>query len=360
VSNVAVARVLVPPTAASPSALRSATVGHRVELVATATGTAPFSYQWFKNGVALPDATQSSLAFEAVQPTDAGNYTAIISNAVGSDTTGPVMLSVVPAGPSSRLSNLSVRTTLAAEQTVIVGLAVADGTREVLVRAVGPALATFGITTALADPRLELFRGQTLLLANDDWPVALENVFAVAGAFGLRTGSKDAAVRQGVDAAVSVQVRGTGAGVVLIEAYDLGQAGASRLVNLSARNRVGSGDNILIAGFTVIGTGTKRLLIRGVGPGLAPFGVGDALADPRLDVFDGSGTRIAENDNWSAVLGADFDAVGAFRLPAGSRDAALLQELSSGAYTVQVRGVNGGTGEAVIEVYEMPGQAGAP
>jgi hypothetical protein len=167
-------------------------------------------------------------------------------------------------------------------------------------------------------------------------------------------GSRDAAFRQPLNGSFSIQVRGAGAGVVLVEAYDAAEASTSRLTNVSARNRVGTGDNILIAGVTLTGTGTKQLLIRAVGPGLAGFGVTGALTDPRVDVFNSAGLRLVENDNWAAAIAPTFANVGAFALPVGSRDAALLTTLPPGSYTVQVRGADDGTGEALVEIYEVP------
>ena len=145
------------------------------------------------------------------------------------------------------------------------------------------------------------------------------------------------------------------AGVVLVEGYDAGSGGAGRLVNLSSRNRVGTGADILIAGFYVAGSGTKRLLVRAVGPGLAQFGVTGALADPRLEIFDREGNSLGENDTWDRALAATFASVAAFSLPLASRDAGLVVTLAAGrGYTAQVSGVNNGTGEALVEIYELP------
>jgi hypothetical protein len=167
--------------------------------------------------------------------------------------------------------------------------------------------------------------------------------------------SLDAALLADVNGARTVQVKGTGAGVVLVELYDTGTTNSPRLINVSARNQVGTGDNILIFGFVINGTDSKRLLIRGVGPTLAAFGVGGTLADPQFDVFrEGSTVAVAHNDNWDPSLASTFTAVGAFALTAGSRDAALVTSLAPGAYTVQVSGVNNGTGEALVEIYEVP------
>ena len=139
-----------------------------------------------------------------------------------------------------------------------------------------------------------------------------------------------------------------------MEAYDAGSGTDLRLVNLSARNRVGTGPDILIAGFVVEGTGSKTVLIRGIGPKLTEFGVGNVLADPLVGIFDASNTRIAENDDWEASLADTFTALGAFDLPVGSKDAALVVTLPAGAsYTVKLRGADGGTGQALVEIYEV-------
>ena len=259
------------------------------------------------------------------------------------------------ASANSRLGNLSVRTSMSAGQTLIVGVVVTGGTRNVLLRAAGPALASFGLSTAMADPRLELYNGTTLVFENDSWPASLADTFTTVGAFPFAAGSRDAAFVQSWQGDRSIWARGTGAGVVLVEAYDTGGASGARLVNVSARNRVGTGDEVLIAGFNVSGTGGKQLLIRAVGPKLASFGVTGVLNDPKLEVYASGGTSpLTENDNWGPSLAAIFSAVGAFPLDANSRDAALLVVLQPGTYSVLVRGADGGTGEGLVEIYEVP------
>ncbi len=264
---------------------------------------------------------------------------------------------IAPAtsGPAAWLSNVSLRTSLAANQSVIVGLAVSGGVKDVLIRAAGPALVPLGVTGAMADPQLELFFGATRVGENNDWPAGLAPAVATVGAFSFISGSRDAALRQTLGGAYTVQVQGPAAGAVLIEAYDAGGGSAARLVNLSSRHRVGTGSETLIAGFYVAGTGPKRLLIRAVGPGLAVFGVTGVLADPQLEIFDAGGVRQAENDNWAAGLAATFAQVAAFPLTSGSRDAAVAVTLSAGSgYTAHVAGAGGGTGEALVEIYELP------
>lgn len=132
-----------------------------------------------------------------------------------------------------------------------------------------------------------------------------------------------------------------------------------RLLNLSSRAQTGTGDDAHIAGFVVSGPKPKSLLIRGVGPALAPQGLATALLDPVLKIFDASGRLVASNDNWSdaanlAELKTATTATGAFAFPAGSKDAALLLNLSPGVYSAHVSAAAGGTGITLIEVYEVP------
>ena len=354
VFNITGAAATAPSISAQPQP-QTARAGGSVTFSATASAAPEPAYQWQRNGVAISGATSATLTLNAVTAAEAGVYRVVVSNSAGSVTSSEAGLTVYAPNPAARLANLSVRTALAAGDTLIVGLSVGGGSRGVLVRAVGPTLGAFGVGGAMTDPRLELYNGQTRVFANDDWPQTLSSVFPTVGAFALGNGSKDAGFLQTVDGTRSIMAQGTGAGVVLVEAYDTGTPSAARLVNVSARNRVGTGDDILIAGFNISGAGgPKPLLIRAVGPGLAALGVPGTLADPKLEIFDGNGAKVVENDSWNASLAAVFSSVGAFALPAGSRDAALVVSLAPGSYTAQLSGVGGLTGDAIIEVYELP------
>lgn len=259
------------------------------------------------------------------------------------------------------LSNISVRSTAGADaQTLIVGFSISGGTKPLLVRGIGPELRRFDVPGVLADPKLELFGAGGLVGTNDSWNPSAAASFDIAGAFPLAAGSADAVIVESLGAGnYTTHVSGNGAtGVALIELYDFESGGEARLTNISARSHVGTGSNILIAGFTVSGAGSRTLLIRAIGPTLnTDFSIEGALADPKLAIRD-SGTTptlIAENDNWdSASTAAAFGRVGAFPLPAGSRDAVLLVNLPPGGYTVQVSGAMGETGVALVEIYEVP------
>ena len=131
----------------------------------------------------------------------------------------------------------------------------------------------------------------------------------------------------------------------------------SVLENLSSRSRAGTGAEILIPGFVVVGSGEKTFLIRAVGPGLERYGVSGFLEDPVMVLVDGLGDEIDTNDDWSdgtdQLLVESITArIGAFALDSGSRDAALVARLAQGKYTVKVSGQDDSVGVALVEVYD--------
>jgi len=272
-----------------------------------------------------------------------------------------------PPSAAGRLVNMSIRTTAGTDDaTLIVGVGLGgantSGNKAVLLRAVGPTLSAFGVGGALADTIMTVFQGTAQVAQNDDWDAAAGATFAGLGAFAFGAGSRDSAIYNNAipSGSYSIQIAGKGGatGIALAEIYDATPstsfaATTPRLVNVSARTRVGTGDNILIAGFVIGGESPVRVLIRAVGPTLSAFGVGDTLADPKLDVFSGSAV-VASNDNWDAATAANFSRVGAFAFTAGSRDAALVATLQPGSYTAQVSGVNNTSGVALVELYELP------
>ena len=262
--------------------------------------------------------------------------------------------------PSARLVNLATRATVGgAAGTPISGFVVAgSGSKPVVIRAVGPALAGFGVAGALADPRLALLAGSATVAENDNWASTDAGAMSAVGAFALPVSSRDAAIVRPLDPAgytAPVTAPGGTSGVALLEVYDAAPTGSSYLVNASTRAFVGTGDNVLIPGFVISGPGSLRVLLRAVGPGLVPFGVTGTLADPTVTLYRGT-TALATNDNWAtgnnaAEISAAAAGFGAFALPAGSRDAALLVTLPAGSYSAVVSGVGGTTGTALVEVY---------
>jgi hypothetical protein len=364
-----VCRASLPVIAAGPEA-RTVKAGDPVALAVSASGTAPLTFQWQRNGVALAGATQSTLTLDRARPSDSGQYSVTIANSAGSITSGAAELSVLPV---TRISNLSILTSLnSATDNFTLGFVVrgahadADGAKPILIRAVGPSLAPLGVQGTLDDPRLELFAGSIQANANDNWGggATLTNTFTSIGAFAFANpGSRDAAVATRVsDTTNSFRISGTGIGIVLAELYDATlsddfEVASPRFANVTVLKQIGNG---LTTGFIIDGVTPLRVLVRAIGPTLASFGVTGVVADPKLDLFhSGSAVAIAVNDNWSAAANAVQVAaaaanVGAFALAADTRDAALLVTLPPGSYTAQVSGVNSTSGTAIVEVYEVP------
>jgi N-acetylneuraminic acid mutarotase len=366
-------RVPPPPTITRQPASQTVPPGTNAVLSVSASGTGALSYRWLRNGQPVAGATGDSLALNASIPAVAGDYTVVVSDANGSTTSWLARIVVATPDPG-RLVNLSVRTISRGKNApVILGFLLSGGSKPLLIRGIGPALAGFGVPGTLPDPVLEVHATvnarDTITANNDQWGMgdvpALRSTFTACGAFGLADAtSNDAALVHTVEGLRSVLVydRADRSGTTLVELYDIGTGNTARLANVSARNFVGTGDNILIAGFSVSGNAPCRLLIRGIGPQLLSYGVTGALADPKLELFMATPERsvqLAGNDNWGDVdmtaARAAFAATGAFNLAdTTSKDAALLLTVPAGVFTAQVSGVDGATGEALVEIYEVP------
>jgi hypothetical protein len=275
---------------------------------------------------------------------------------------------LVFAQSAGNLINLSARLRVPAGGVpAIAGFAVETSSAEpvpVLIRAVGPGLASFNVAGAVANPRLALLNasGQTVA-SNDDWGSAAgaaERAAAV-GAFALAPESRDAALAVALKAgtySVHASDGEAGSGIVLIEIYAAGASG--RFVNLSVRGATGAGADTLTAGFAISG-GLRPLLVRGIGPALTSFGVAGAIADPRVTLFNANGARIGENDNWQSArdpngLEVTMRQVGAFALAPGA-DAALAVSAANGSFTAQVADAASRSGEALLEIYALTGAA---
>ncbi len=338
------------------------------------------TYQWRVNNLAIPGATAATLTLPLAQASDVGTYSVVAIGPGGSTLSQSATLTVNGAtNTDSRLINLAVRTNAGPgdDGVLFVGLVVGGanttGPKPLLLRAVGPTLAGFGVEGALGDPKLELFAagGTASIAANDNWngDTALSALAPQLGAFAFASNdSKDAAListRPGGGYTVQISSATTASGTTLAEIYDATPSNAfslttPRLINVSARTHVGAGGDILIAGFAIGGTGSKQVLVRAIGPTLTVFGVGDVLANPKLELFaGGSTTALSSNDDWGAAannaqVAAAATSVGAFPLALESRDAVLLVTLPPGSYTAQISGVNNTTGTALVEVYEVP------
>jgi hypothetical protein len=148
-------------------------------------------------------------------------------------------------------------------------------------------------------------------------------------------------------------VRGVnnGTGIGIVEAYDLDRSVDSKLANISTRGFVLTGDNVLIAGTIVLGQSSQKVIVRAIGPSLAVPG---KMANPTLELRNGNGALLDSNDNWKnspnkqAIIDSTIP-------PTNDLESAIVATLpANGAqYTAIVRGLNGTTGVAVVEIYAL-------
>lgn len=356
------------PTFTQQPSSQHVSPGTTVTFTASASGNA-VAYQWKKDGVPISGATNSNLVVSGTNAGSMGFYAVTASDNSGS-TDSTVAILTVATGGTSRLTNVSTRGYLSPGAALTPGFVLkGTGSKALVIRAVGPALANFGLSGVLADPRMEIIPlgGSAAIASNDNWggSTQLAASFAAVGAFPLTPAtSKDASV---VGALNSTGVTGYtvritsntagAAGLALAEVYDEDPITAPlRLVNVSTLGFVGSGEQALVPGFYISGDAPKRLLIRAVGPGLAQYGVTDAIANPELSVIPlGKAFAVASNDNWggTAELRAAFSQAAAFDLAGASNDAAVVVQLPPGGYTVVVSGVANGTGSGLVEIYDL-------
>lgn len=279
------------------------------------------------------------------------------------------IVSVDGTGTASSITNLSARSEAGINDNTLTPSFVIEGNqpKRIIIRAVGPTLKDFGLANPIPDPLINVFNNKQLAIAgNDNWSSVanlgdLTSTSARLGAFALKEGSKDAAVLLTLEpGAYTVQVTDSKKTVApaMAEVYDADEGtGSSRLSNMALRGKVGSGDSTMIVGFVVSGSSPRTLLIRGIGPGLAKFGVSGTLADPYLKLFaQGSDTPLHSNDNWSpsTFIADAAKKVGAFALDDLSKDASLLVSLDPGVYTVHLVSADGSTGVGLLELYLMP------
>jgi hypothetical protein len=336
--------------------------GSAVALSVTPGGNGPFTYQWSLNGQPIVGA--SSPTISATYP---GSYTVLVSNSTGSTTSDSALVTA-----ASRLVNVSSRAPVGTGQNLLIPGFVITGppgsTKQVLIRASGPGLSQFGVTSVLAQPTLTLSDSSGHEIAsNTAWGsnsnfTQIASVASQVGAFAFQPGSADSALLISLGpGAYTFQISGQNSqtGVALAELYEVDSGDSNLMINISARIQAGTGSNTLIAGFVVHGSQAAKLLIRGDGPSLSQFGVSGVLKQPVLTVYAADGTVIATNTGWSSnsnesQIAQSAVAVGAFPLAANSSDSALLLTLQPGAYTAQVSGANNSTGVALAEVYQSP------
>jgi hypothetical protein len=306
------------PGISTQPASQSVNAGASVTLSVVATGSPAPTYQWRKNGVLVSGATGASLTLANAQASDAGAYTVTVTNLAGIVTSSPAVLTVNAVGPAITAQPQS--------QNLSVG-----------------ASATLSVSAAGSGLSYQWRKDGTAIAGATASTYPLGAVAAATMGFYTATVTSASATVESAVAIITVNSGGT-----------------SRLVNVSTRGYIPAGGS-LTPGFVLQGNATKSVVIRGIGPTLGAFGVGDTLLDPTMEVIPlGSAIPVASNDNWegTTALRAAFAQVGAFPLSAAtSADASVQTSLTaSGAsgYTVRITSKSpSAAGIALAEVYDQ-------
>ncbi|PYI91704.1 MAG: hypothetical protein DME97_12480 [Verrucomicrobia bacterium] len=257
---------------------------------------------------------------------------------------------------AEKLANISTRVSAGTGDNRLIGGFIISGTasKKVIVRAMGPSLGDFGVTSALADPTLELHDATGVVIAtNDNW-ADTQRSDIVASGIPPPNELESAIVRTLAPGAYTAIVDGKdgGVGTALVEVYDLSPSSSSTLGNISTRGAVGPQSDVMIGGFIISGaTGTTRVLVRTVAPSLISAGVTDAMPDPMLELRDVNGTLIAANDNWRE--GPELEIQESKLAPTNDLESAIITTLPSGPYTAVIHEKNGQSGIGLFEVYNL-------
>jgi outer membrane protein assembly factor BamB/subtilisin family serine protease len=355
----------------SQPASQSVAPGSSFTLSVGAIGPGAITYQWNLNGTAIAGAVNPTYSVSSATSADAGSYTVTVTSGSGSVTSSPAIVTV-SASAAARLINLSARASVGTGGNILIAGFVLGGTgsKTMLLRGVGPALglAPFDVSGSLAQPQLTLVDttpgSSSTIVSAASWggSPALSAAFSANGAFAFAAGSADSAVLETLPAGdYTSEIAGATSttGIALAEIYDTDPGSTSLgLVDISARAFVSTGGDILIAGFVVEGSQPAQVLLRGIGPALAaaPFNLPGVLAQPEIKLYNtstGTSVLVATNTGWggSSALVSAFSQAGAFQLPSGSSDAAMVETLPAGNYTLELSGQNGTTGIGLVEVY---------
>jgi hypothetical protein len=273
---------------------------------------------------------------------------------IGNGATDLRGLAVIPPPLEGALANISTRLRVETGDNVLIGGFIVTGgaPKKVIIRAIGPST---GIPGALSDPTLELYDGNGVLLTmNDNWMDAANKQQIIDSTIPPSDPLESAIVmtlpanNKGYTAVVRGANNATG--VAVVEAYDLDLNADSRLANISTRGFVQTGDNVLIAGTIVLGQSAQKVIIRAIGPSLPLSG---RMENPSLELRDSNGGVVAANDNWKSDQMAEINATTI--PPSNDLESAIVTTLpaNGASFTAIVRGVNDGTGIAVVEVYAL-------
>jgi hypothetical protein len=258
--------------------------------------------------------------------------------------------------PTSEIIQLSTRMRVDVGDRVAIGGFIITGTvpKQVILRGIGPTLANSGITDALADPVLELHGpGSFSTITNDNWRDTQQQQIQAAGL--SPSNNLEPAIWATLSpGAYTTVLRGTNntTGTALVEIYDLTPAAGSKLGNLSTRAFIGADQNIAIAGLMVSSGDPDQIVVRGLGPSLAST-VSNTLANPALELRNNNGSLLVSNNDWQdiPVQAQQISAAGLGL--SNNLESAVLAILPPGRYTALLFGSDNGTGNGIVEVYDL-------
>jgi len=253
--------------------------------------------------------------------------------------------------------NISTRLQVGTGTDVLIGGFIIQGTtpKRVAVRGIGPSLAAVGLTGVLANPMIELHDQTGAIIAqNDNWQSSDLRVDLIGSGLAPNNPNEAALIAFLNPGSYTVVLQGVGGatGIGLVEVYDLDGSKRSTLGNIATRGKVQGGDQVMIGGFIVLGdNGATNVVVRGIGPTLGAVGVAGSLADPTLEVYNGNGQLISQNDDWRSGPDAAFIQANSLAPSNSVESAVLLQNPVQGSYTAILKGKNGGTGVSLIEAF---------
>lgn len=273
---------------------------------------------------------------------------------------------LLPGVTLNALLNISTRLQVGTGDNILIGgfILTGPGNKTVMLRAIGPSLSGI-IPGAMQNPTLELRDGAaTIIGTNDNWKVTNvggvitgNQFFAIKSSGIAPTNDNEAAIIATLPPGnYTAVLRGfnDSTGIAVVEGYDLSHA-IAKFGNISTRGFVQTGDGAMIAGF-ITGNQTTNVVVRAIGPSLDVFGVPTPLANPTLELRDSNGSLLDSNDDWKTRPdGSSQQAAiqGTGLAPSNDLESAIVRTVPPGAYTGIVRGANNGTGNAVVEAYNL-------
>jgi hypothetical protein len=402
-SSAASLALIAPPSISSQPASVTTVAGNSASFSVSASGTAPFSYQWYLNGSAITGATSSSYTIAAVTSLNAGTYTVTVSNSAGSVTSSSASLSLIAApvitgqpasitvasGKSAGFSVTVSGTAPFSYQWMKNGSSILGATGStysissvssssagsyavIVTNAAGSVASNSATLTVASAPvivtqpiSLSIYTGKPAsftVVATSSSTLSYQWYKSGKPINGANSATYSIASVASTDAASYSVTVSNSIGSVKSSSASLTVTTSptfNRIRAVSVRTVVDSVNTASVVGFGTDGANTRRLLVRAVGPGLSAYGVSNVLAQPKIEIHStvsGVDTILATNSGWKndTTVSEAIVESGAFPLASGSADAAVVITVSAGNYTVVTTGISGSVGTALVEIYELP------